>query len=276
MEVSLPTAPTPGNIKLKLKRKDQPRKKPPAVQQDKPTAPPPIEAEVPLPDDPWECVRELARVRKQLDETSDPGFKLTLKDRIRKLRLHVKEQHPDVWSDLLKQSGQAKPPPVAADASVAATRKPPRQTKQDHAEARQRLLKLSLGELLDAVTESADKLIEYLKAPDNYGVLMLRLIMQLLQPDTTAALVLSQLLFWKCRRKDGRIRVGKQNWLRKTHADLAAETGLTVDQVTGSLGRLAKLGLCDKDRGCRTGLLEPNLPVIASRAWALLQSEQGS
>lgn len=253
--------------RLKLQRKQKARQ---------PAAPPPVEADLPLPDDPWQCVRELATLHERQKQTSDPDFKLPLKDRIRKLQLHLKEHHADVWDELRKQAGQVKRRQAAPDVSSAAAKKPTRQTKQDRAEARQRLLKLSLNELVESVSASADALIDFCKAPDNYGVLMLRPVMQVLRPDTTAALVLCQLLYWGCRRKDGRTRVGKQNWLRKTHADLANETGVTEDQVRGALQRLKRLGLCDKARGCRTGLLEPNLQAIASGVWTIVQSGQAS
>jgi hypothetical protein len=231
-----------------------------------------------LPDDPQECADFLIRVGKLLVKGPNPCDDENQRDRASYCeysKWYLKNHHPRIWKKLNQQYDldtyvhrvTAKKVPAVLPAEKMAKSTRTRSSPEQKELERMRLLKFSVDELVNQIGEAPDRLMDFCRAVDNYGVLTLRLLVEIC-PDTTAAVVLSQILFWHCRGRHGRPRVGKQNWLRKTHADLANETGLTKDQVRGALQRLQKEGLCERQRGTRTSLLNPCLEVIAKRVWA--------
>ena len=187
------------------------------------------------------------------------------------MQRHLQVHLPEIWREIQEKydlnTWARKPASAASPAAPPKPRKSTRTTPTEKAKARQEMLALSLDDLIAAVVDSPDALLEYCKAPDNYGVLLLRPIVEILRPDITAAVVLCELLFWRCRGKHGRPRVGKQNWLRKTHADIEAASGLTQDQIRGALQRLVKQGLCQRSAAAA--------PASSSRAWRRLPGESG-
>jgi hypothetical protein len=85
------------------------------------------------------------------------------------------------------------------------------------------------------------------------------------------ALVLAQLIYWLAPGERGECRArrrdqGGRPWLAKTHADLAAETGLNPRTVRGALARLRARGLIEvryaRDRGLRMSHIRLRLDAV--------------
>ena len=99
-------------------------------------------------------------------------------------------------------------------------------------------------------------------------------------PSPAAGIVLSQLLFWHDLRRGGNLtqtRVGRFG-CRKRYAELARETGLTVDQVRTACDGLVTAQLISRKgggfRGKRTNILTPNLKVITQQLEAIARKER--
>ena len=107
-------------------------------------------------------------------------------------------------------------------------------------------------------------------AKPHFGTWVPRLIRAITKSGDDA-LVLSQILYWFDRGKDGRPRarkfVGGERYVYKTHAALGSELGIPAGRVKDSLKRLRQAGFIDTKyklaEGGRTSHIRPLIPNIA-------------